>query len=272
MRVLITGAAGLVGTALQRAYAKEKVLPLRHSQLDISDVDAVHREVSDFKPDVIFNCAVIGVDDCERDPQLARRVNVSGPRFLADAAADVRAALVHFSTNYVFDGDRAPEHAYTQDDVAKPVNVYGETKLQGEREVADACSRAFVVRTSWVFGREKDSFLSTAGAKLARGERIRAITDTWASTTYVEDLVARVREIVDRNEPGMYHVVNDGALSYEEFALECARLVGADPLLIDRAREADAQRPARRPRATAMRCLRLPPLRPWREALADYLT
>lgn len=276
MRVVITGAAGLVGSTLKRAFDGETVFPLRHYDLDISDVDEVCRLMPDLKPDLILNCAVAGVDECERDPLLARRVNISGPRFLAEAAERHGAAIVHFSTNYVFDGERSPDVPYTIEDQARPVNVYGETKLEGERQVADACSRAFVVRTSWVFGRGKDSFLATAAAKLAAGEPIKAITDTWASTTYVEDLVRRVREIVHGGHYGTYHVVNEGACTYEQFALECAENVGADPSLITRATEADAKRPAKRPRATTMRCLLserigFPPLRHWRVALRAYI-
>ena len=265
MRALITGASGLVGSALARRLSHETVFALRHRDLDITGSD-VHRVVSDIRPDVIFNCAVIGVDDCERDRAAAEAVNVSGPRALAQAAEETGARIVHFSTNYVFDGERVPSQPYDIADEAKPVNVYGETKLAGERAVLETCPRSIVVRTSWVFGQGKDSFLSTAAHMLAAGQRVRAIVDTWASTTWVEDLVDRVLSI---EEPGTYHIANEGALTYELFALECARLTGADPSLIDRVTEAEMRRPARRPRVTPMACD--PPLRPWQEALREYL-
>lgn len=140
--------------------------------------------------------------------------------------------------------------------------------MRGERAVLEASSRALVVRTSWVFGRGKESFLSTVAQRLARGERVQAITDTFASTTFVGDLVARVRELVERGETGVQHVVNDGVCSYETFAREAARIVGGDEALIELATEESLKRAAPRPRWTPMQCT--PPMRAWQEALADY--
>ncbi|HVS32112.1 MAG TPA: SDR family oxidoreductase [Thermoanaerobaculia bacterium] len=265
---MITGAAGLVGTALTRAFGPE-AFPLTHRELDIGDAAAVRARIAALHPAVVLNCAVLGVDECEEDPKRASRINVDGPRFLAEACQLAGAAIVHFSTNYVFDGDRAPHRPYGTEDEARPVNVYGATKLEGERAVADACARAIIVRTSWVYGPGKESFLSTAAAKLGKGQRVRAITDTWASTTWVEDLVVRVRDLVEGGRYGTHHAVNDGACSYETFALECARITGADPALIDRTTEAAMKRRARRPRSTPMTAV--PPMRHWREALAASL-
>ncbi len=267
MRIAITGAGGLIGSALAALYGPEQSIPLTHSGLDITDPAAVDKTIDALAPDVIFNCAVIGVDDCERDRELAVRVNVSGPHYLAAAAQRRSATIVHFSSNYVFDGEAAKP--YDVDDPARPVNTYGQTKLDGELAVLAACSRAIVVRTSWVFGKGKDSFLATAAAKLARGERVRAITDTWASTTYVEDLVKRVKTLVDGRRYGLHQIVNAGICTYEIFAMEAARLVNAPDSLIDRITEAEMRREAPRPRYTPMVCE--PPLRPWQEALAEYV-
>lgn len=248
-------------------------MALTHRELDITDADQVAETVRRLRPELLFNCAVIGVDDCEADPALAERVNVSGPAHLAAAAAQSGAAMVHFSSNYVFDGDRPSRLPYTIDDEPRPISVYGETKLRGERAVLDAAPRAFVVRTSWVFGAGKASFLSTAAERLARGERVRAITDTFASATYVDDLTGRVLELVARGRGGIHHVVNDGVCSYETFAREAARLAGLRDdeaeRLIERTTEASMARPAPRPRWTAMSCQ--PPLRSWQDALAAYV-
>ena len=266
-RVLIAGAGGLVASALISRF--ENVFALRHAALDIADADAVRAVCERVHPDLVVNCAVIGVDACEKDPTLAKRVNVDGPANLARAATDIGAAIVHFSSNYVFSGHRRREDPYRVDDETRPVNVYGLTKLEGERAVRDACDRAFIVRTSWVYGPAKDSFLSTAAAKLRRGERVQAIADTYANTTYVLDLANRVHDIVDRDEPGTFHVANDGVCSYEEFASEAAALVGAPRQLIDVVTEASMNRPAPRPACTPMLCE--PPLRHWKDALRDYV-
>lgn len=274
VRVLITGAAGLVGSHLANAYAD--AVALRHRDLDITDPRAVDQTIQRIRPDVIVNCAVIGVDDCEFDPALAERINIAGPTALAEAAERIGAAIVHFSTNYVFDGHRTSGLPYTIDDEAHPVNVYGVTKLRGERAVVAANPRAFIVRTSWVFGAGGRNFLSTVAARLARGERVQAITDTFASATSVADLVPRVVEIVERGHYGTYQIVNEDICSYETFAREAARLVQSGDDRIDTVTESSLARHATRPRWTPMRCLlseRLgfPPMRPWHEALGEFV-
>lgn len=282
MRVLVTGARGLVGRRLSERLGSEghEVLALARAELDITDREAVFRRVEGARPGLVVNCAVLGVDECERDERAARAVNAEGPRLLAEAAAGCGAELLHFSTNYVFDGREEGREPYTQRDEARPVNAYGRTKLEGERVVREAAPRSFVVRTSWVYGRGKESFLSTAYARLARGQSVRAITDTRASTTYVEDLCGRVSEILEGRAYGTYHVVNEGVCSYYDFAREAARLAGLDDAeaarLIETAREEEMRREAARPRHTPMRCLLseesgLAPLRHWREALAAFV-
>lgn len=269
MRVMITGAAGLVGSSLLRAYESDDVIALRHRDVDITDARTVQATIHRLRPDVVFNCAVIGVDDCENDPELAERVNVTGPAFLAAAAEEIGAAIVHFSSNYVFDGQRTTGLPYATQDQARPINVYGVTKLRGERAVVAAAERALIIRTSWVFGPGKNNFLSTVAARLARGERVDAISDTFASTTYASDLVTRVIDLVARNQSGTHHVANEGVCSYETFARDAARLVKASESLIETTTEASMARAAPRPRWTPMQCD--PPLRPWQEALAEYL-
>ena len=280
-KVLLAGAGGLVGRHLAaRLGASREVLALAHAELDITDGAAVFRTVEAERPGLVVNCAVLGVDECERDERAARAINVEGPRALASAAAAAGADVLHFSTNYVFDGRDESRAPYTQTDEPHPLNVYGRTKLEGERAVREAAPHSFVVRTSWVYGRGKDSFLSTAHARLAARQAVRAITDTRANTTYVADLVGRVGEILARRVYGTYHVVNEGVCSYYDFAAEAARLAGLGEgeaaRLIEKVREGEMGRDAERPRHTPMRCLLserlgLAPMRDWRGALAAYV-
>ena len=265
MRALITGASGLVASHLARALGE--VTAFTHRDLDITDRQAVHDAVRQHNPQVLFNCAVIGVDHCEDDPSLAERVNVDGPRNLARAANDIGATIVHFSTNYVFDGEA--NIPYAPQDAAHPVNVYGETKLRGEHAVIAANQRSFIIRTSWVFGAGRESFLSTAAARLTQMERIQAITDTFASVTFVEDLISRTIHLVHAHHFGTHHIVNEGICSYETFAREAARLVGADDALIELRTEGSMGRKARRPRWTPMQST--VPMRTWQEALAEFV-
>ncbi len=257
MHIAVTGASGLVGSAIVRHFG---ATGLTHRDLDITDAAAVRRAVGGI--DLVINCAVIGVDECERDPALARAVNVDGPANLARAAK----SILHFSSNYVFAG--AEEKFYSIDDEARPVNAYGRTKLAGEREVLRLNRNAYVIRSSWIFGSGKQSFISTAHRRLRAGERVRAVTDVWASTTYVADLVESLAEIIDRRDFGVHHVVNAGVCSNETFALEAARIVGASRQLVEPA-STKTVHAAARPRYTPL--LASPPLRDWREALAAYI-
>ena len=200
-------------------------LALSHAQLDIADAAAVRA----LKADVIFNCAVVGVEASERDPARAEAVNVRGPALLAEVCEQ----LVHFSTNYV-DG------------------VYGRTKREGER-----CATT-VIRTSWVFGPGKNNFFSTVHRRLMRGERVRAAADVFGCVTWVEHLAARAAQIAER---GTFNIANDGVCSPEEFAREAARIVGADPSLVE---------PVSDPRVVSP-IVTDPPLPHWRLALAEYL-
>jgi dTDP-4-dehydrorhamnose reductase len=281
VNVLITGAAGLVGRHLSTRLAREhEVLALKHSDLDIADRDAVRRCVADSRPAVIFNCAVIQVDEAEQNPAKARAVNAEGPRCLAEAASKAGAEIVQFSTQYAFDGEPVGRDLYTINDEPRPVNVYGKTKVAGEEAVRDACARSYIVRTSWVYGSGKNSFLCTVHNDLRSGKRVRTIDDIWSSTTYVEDLIDRVLLMLSKRRYGIYHVVNEGVCTYYEFALEAGRLIGVTPEQIDTllevTHERDMKRIAARPRYTPLRCLLseeigLPPMRDWREALAAYV-
>ena len=206
-------------------------LALTHAQLDITDAAAI----AALKADLIINCAVVGVEASELDPARAEAVNARGPALLAKVAG----RLVHFSTNYVL----------------APTSVYARTKLDGERAVE---GRATIIRTSWVFGERKNNFFSTVHRRLMRGERVRAAADVFGCVTWVEHLAARAAEIKER---GTFNIANDGVCSPEEFAREAARIVGADPSLVE---------PVSHPRVVSP-IVTDPPLPHWRLALAEYI-
>jgi len=282
MKIIITGAGGFVGKELAGFFAADhQVTALNHQALNITDREAVKGFIKQARPDLVINCAVLGVDVCEADPTLAEAVNVAGPKFLAEAAAEIDAEIMHLSTNYVFDGDRELGEYYTISDEALPINKYGETKLSGEQAVIAAAPKSYIVRTSWVFGAGKENFFRNAARALAEKKPARAVNDLWASVTYVPDLVARIQEILARRHYATYQVVNDGFCSHYDFAAELARRLNlAKPEsegLIAGVSDAEAKRLARRPRNTPMRCLAsealgLAPMRDWRETLPDFLS
>ena len=281
MKVLVTGAAGLIGSHLAQRFATDHdVLALQRKDLDITDPAAVRSRIAAERPSLIVNCAVIQVDESERNPAKAAAVNLEGARVLAAASAQCGAAIIQFSTQYAFDGEIIGRAPYTIKDQPSPVNIYGKTKVAAEEAVRVACAQSYIVRTSWVYGSGKDSFLCTVHNDLGSGKRVRAIDDVWSSTTYVEDLIDRCSEILRLRHYGTYQIVNEGVCSYYDFALQAGRLAGLDieqlGSLIEVVHERDMQRIAPRPRYTPMRCLLseemgLMPMRHWRDALARYV-
>lgn len=281
MKILIAGAGGMVGSVLARSLAaSHEVLPLRRADLDITHRENIRRLMLIHHPDLIINCAVFGVDACEADPAQAHAINVAGPELLAEAAAEAGAEILHYSTNYVFDGQLAAGNFYTKANRTNPVNVYGQSKLDGEMAVRQAAPRSYILRTSWVYGTGGKNFLTLAPQWLQARQRFSAVTDIYASATNVADLVRRTEEIIGRHYYDIYHVVNEGVCSYSEFALTAAEMLKiprteTDPL-IDLVTEADMKRKAVRPPWTPMRCtvsddIGLAPLPSWQESLEAYL-
>jgi dTDP-4-dehydrorhamnose reductase len=278
MKVLITGAAGLVGKALtEHCRARgDDVLAFDREGLDITDDRAVRETFKGLRPDAAVNCAAwTDVDGCELDPQRAFLVNSQGVETLATAARLAGAAFVTVSTDYVFDG-RREGHFYTQRDDPHPLSAYGAAKLEGERRAQAATARTSVVRTGWVFGRGGQNFLATVVERARRGEALRAISDSYGTPTYAPDLAARLRELAELDLPGIYHVVNAGeGASYESFAREAFAAAGLPDALVEGVLTDSLQRPAPRPRNSRLRCLisealGLRPLRDWRAALAEF--
>jgi len=281
VKILVTGAAGLIGSHFAGRFgAARDVLALTRKDLDITDQAAVRSCVAAERPSLLVNCAVIQVDEAEQNHAKAAAVNVEGARFLAAAAAQYSAEIIQFSTQYAFDGEIIGRAPYTIRDQPRPINFYGRTKVAAEEVVRAACAQSYIVRTSWVYGEGKNSFLCTVHNDLGAGKRVRAIDDVWSSTTYVDDLTDRCLEILKLRRYGTYHIVNEGVCSYYDFALEAGRLkgLGKERLgsLIEVVQERDLERVALRPRYTPMRCLLseelgLAPMRHWRDALAHYV-
>jgi dTDP-4-dehydrorhamnose reductase len=278
MKVLITGAAGLVGSALtEHCRARgDDVLAFDREGLDITDERVVREAFKSLRPDAAVNCAAwTDVDGCELDPQRAFLVNSQGVESLATAARLSGASFVTVSTDYVFDG-RREGHFYTQRDDPHPLSAYGAAKLEGERRAQAASARTSVVRTGWVFGRGGRNFLATVVERARRGERLRAINDSYGTPTYAPDLAARLRELAELDLPGIYHVVNAGeGTSYEGFAREAAAAAGLPDARVEGVAADSLPRPAPRPLNSRLRCLisealGLPPLRDWRAALAEF--
>ena len=278
MKVLITGAGGMVGALLAqhcRALGDE-VEAFDHRGLDITDERAVREAFARVRPDAALNCAArTDVDACELDPQGAFLANSRGAEILATASRLAGASFVTVSTDYVFDG-RRENHFYTQRDDPHPLSAYGASKLEGERRAQAASARTVVVRSGWIYGPGGRNFLATIVERARRGEPLRAISDSYGTPTYAPDLAARLRELAALDLPGVYHVVNSGAgASYEEFARAAVGAAGLDGAQVVGVPADSLRRPAPRPRNSRLRCLLseavgLAPLPDWRERLGEF--
>ena len=278
MRVLVTGAGGMVGSAVVQYCTGlgDEVFAHDHKSLDISRKEAVQEALEVARPETVINCAAFtDVDKCEIDRDRARMVNALGPENLALCSRLVGASLVTISTDYVFDGRK--QGFYTQRDDPNPQGVYASAKLEGERRAASASARTIIVRTGWIFGAGGKNFLATVVHRALRGERLRLIKDAWGTPTYARDLAARLRELAARDLPGIFHVVNSGCgASFEEYAHVALAGLPHDPSQLESVEMSSLQRLAPRPVNSRLSCLLseaigLEPLPPWQEALKDFV-
>jgi dTDP-4-dehydrorhamnose reductase len=238
MRALVIGAGGQVGGALVRELATRghavvatcwRVPVEGATRLDLTDTAAVERVLSDAAPDWIFCPAgMTAVDSCEDHPEEARRANVTGPLAAARAGALLGAGFTYFSTEYVFGGEAGP---YGEDDPPRPLSVYGQTKLEGERAVLAEIPRALVVRTTVVYGpeRQEKNFVYQLLRCLRAGETMRVPADQISSPTYNADLAHSCVELVDRGAVGLFHLAGGEVMDRYTFALTACRVFDLDP-------------------------------------------
>jgi dTDP-4-dehydrorhamnose reductase len=276
-KVLVTGARGqLAGAILDTYKDAAEVAAYAHSDLDIADFDAVMSRVRADKPELIINCAAYNnVDEAEDAVHAALTANAFGVRVLARAADAVGATLVHYSTDFVFDGGGG--RPYVEEDAPNPQSVYAQSKLLGEWFALQA-PRAFVLRVESLFGgpAAKSSIDRIAQAVAADCD-VKVFRDRTVSPSYVVDVVAATVALLERGEPGLYHCVNTGLATWYDVGLEIARLIGKhDVARLQPVAVADVVLRAPRPKFAALdnsklarAAFRMPT---WQDALRRYLT
>ena len=218
MKILLTGRNGQVGRELERALQPVgTVLATERATLNLANVEDLRRRVRETKPDVIVNAAAYtAVDKAETEPDLAQRVNGEAPAVLAEEARQLGALLVHYSTDYIFDGTKGSP--YAEEDAPNPLNVYGRTKLAGERAVQQSECRYLILRTSWVYGPHGKNFYRTIRAKAAAGEALRVVNDQRGvptSSAFVADFTV---ELMRKDTRGVLNLVPSGETTWFEFA------------------------------------------------------
>jgi dTDP-4-dehydrorhamnose reductase len=272
-RYLITGAAGMLGQDLQAALAGRTVTALARAELDITDPDAVTAATKGH--DVIINAAAYTkVDDAETHEDLAQSINATGAANLARAAAANGAKLVQVSTDYVFDGTATSP--YPEDAPRNPVSAYGRTKAAGEQLATELNPKGtFIVRAAWLYGAHGPNFAKTM-LRLASGhDTVSVVNDQIGQPTWTLDLARQIVALLDSGAPaGVYHATNSGSGSWFDFAQAVFREAGLDPARVEPTDSSQFVRPAPRPAYSvlghdAWARIGLPPLRDWRDALAD---
>jgi dTDP-4-dehydrorhamnose reductase len=284
MKIVILGVGGRLGAALLREYRdKFDVTGFNHTQLDLSDLGAVRERLRSTSFDLLINAAgFTKVDLCETQPDRAFLINAEAPLVVAEICHEKNARLIHFSTDYVFDG--AKRKPYTEEDEANPISIYGESKLAGEKNVLAVQNQNLVVRVSWVFGPDRPSFIDAMVQQAQENEKVDAVADKFSTPTYTLDIAAMLLRFFGSDAPGgILHFANGGKCSWQEYAqwtVDCchdsglplkAKAIGARKL-----RDMTnwiARRPVYSVLSTAkyMRLTGVSP-RTWREAVSDYIT
>jgi dTDP-4-dehydrorhamnose reductase len=277
MRYLLTGASGQLGSAFRAGLAARgaDLVAVTRAELDLTDAGAIRQTVARVRPGVILNCAAYNaVDQAEGDAPGAFAVNAFAVLELARSAAACGATLVHYSTDFVFDGTAGIP--YVEDAPANPASVYGQSKLVGEWMALQA-PRAYVLRVESLFGGPATrSSIDRIVDSLGEGRPTRVFVDRVVTPSYVEDVIDATAALLDRQAgPGIYHCVNSGVTTWHELGVFVARTIGADPALLEPVRVADVPMRAPRPQYCALSNAKLEAagiaMPEWRDALARHL-
>ncbi|MGC8861367.1 MAG: dTDP-4-dehydrorhamnose reductase [Armatimonadota bacterium] len=287
MRILVTGACGMLGRLVCSACGQEHdAIPTDVlgdcEHLDITNTTQVFDAIERLRPGTVIHCAAMtDVDGCERDPDRAHLVNAVGTWNLACACASIDCPIVYVSTDYVFDGEK--NNPYTEFDQPNPVSAYGASKLAGEQAVRELCRKHYVVRTSWVFAPHGKNFaltiLNLADARIAGGETNKPLTvvaDQIGSPTYAKDLAEFLVSLVGSPMYGIYHFTNSGSCSWYEFACAILEAAGKTQVRIEPIKSEDWPTPTKRPKYSVLRHYKMELLgrdraRPWQDAVREFV-
>lgn len=275
MRIVVTGSDGMLGCDLTlRLRGRHSVIGV-----DIDDIDIVNKDVIDYliglKPDFIFHLAAYtNVDKAESERERAHNINVCGTENIVNACKRLNIPLVFISTDYVFDGKK--ETSYNVNDNPDPINFYGETKKGGEEIITTMLKRYFIVRSSWLFGRNGKNFVKTITSLAQSKENIQVVDDQCGSPTYTRDIVVSLEKFLSSEKFGIYHITNSGTCSWCDFAKKIVLLSGKKTAIIPIKSE-NLTRAAKRPRNSVLNNslfearfnYRMPT---WEDALERYLS
>ncbi|MCH5276079.1 MAG: dTDP-4-dehydrorhamnose reductase [Lachnospiraceae bacterium] len=276
MKVLVTGVKGQLGYDVVNELEKRgmEAVGVDIEEMDITDVQSVARVMKEAAPDAVIHCAAYtAVDAAEEQEEICRRVNAEGTRNIAGICRELDIKMLYLSTDYVFDGQGT--RPWEPEDTRKPLNVYGQTKYEGELAVQELLQKYFIVRIAWVFGVNGKNFVRTMLRLAETNKRITVVNDQYGSPTYTYDLARLLVDMIQTEEYGIYHATNEGICTWYEFACEIFKQAGADVEVVP-VTAAEYQAKAKRPENSRMSKEKLTQngfdrLPPWQDALKRYL-
>lgn len=219
MKILVTGVCGQLGHDVTEELLKNGIvaIPCDREEFDLTDKESTQKFILENKPEGVIHCAAYtAVDKAEDEEKICRKINAEGSLYIAEACEKIGAKMIYISTDYVFGGDG--EEAYEPSDEKNPQNVYGVTKLEGEKNALENCSKTFVVRTSWVYGINGNNFVKTMRRLAETKDELNVVADQIGSPTYTKDLSVLLVQMIQTEKYGVYHATNEGFMSWAEFA------------------------------------------------------
>jgi dTDP-4-dehydrorhamnose reductase len=276
MKTLIIGSNGMLGSALVESFKDYNPILWTKEDCDITDEESVLSRIEELQPELIINVAAYtNVDGAEENEEIATKINGDAVGCIAQASKNVNATLVHFSTDYVFDGTK--QQRYGEDDETDPINAYGRSKLAGEKQILkqvqdDDDWRWYVIRTAWLYGANGKHFVDTMLSMATSRVPLKVVNDQFGSPTYTVDLAHATRELIESKvEPGIYHRTNSGTCTWYEFAKEIFKVFDMD-VEVSPCTTKEFPRPAKRPKYSILKTTKLDCLRSWQHGLRNYRT
>lgn len=280
-KILLTGCNGQLGTKLQNNFKKKyDLIPTNKDVLDISKFESTFRFINEVKPDIIINCAAFtAVDLCEQQKDKAFIINSYGPKNLAISANQVGAKIIHISTDYVFDGQGNADsngnlRPYYENDKTNPINIYGKSKLEGEKLIIENTDKYFIIRTAWLYGEGKNFVRTIINASL-QNEEVKVVNDQIGSPTSTEELSNMIEKLIFTDEYGLYHGTCEDYCSWYDFTCEIFRLLDINTNVIPVTTD-EFPRPVKRPKFSVLENKKLKEIglyqfKNWKDAIKIYL-
>jgi len=272
MKILILGHKGMLGDELVKVFKKDNELTLwDRSEIDIADRKDVESKIGDLRPEAVINAAAYtAVDLAEKEgKEIAYQVNGEAVGFLAEACKKNNSVLIHYSTDYVFNGRN--KNGYQEDEKRDPLNEYGQSKARGEELLQKINPKFYLIRLSWLFGINGKNFVETMLRLAKENKELRVVNDQYGKPTYAKDLAQRTRELLESKRPfGIYHLTNEGVCTWYEFAVKIFELAGIEAKVVPVV-SSEFPTPAKRPAYSALVNTKLPLSRSWQDALEEYL-